>query len=246
MSEPSTPYYRHDLARVHHLGFASHAQVCAPGILALLAPVLRRSGLVVEIGCGSGLLTKALVDAGHRVIATDASPAMLDLAARWAEGAEEIYRLTLPDDPLPSADAIVGVGHALNYLGDVEAIDRALRAMAGALRPGGVLALDICDRRWGDARRDAPNLGLVGDDWAIVTRFSTPSPERFVREMTTFVRNEDGSWRRDEERHDNILVDTAHLPGLLASVGVEAEVRGSFGDEHLPVGLRALIGIRSA
>jgi SAM-dependent methyltransferase len=220
--------------------------VCAPGILKLLEPVLRRNGLVVEIGCGSGLLTKALVGAGHRVVATDASPAMLDLAAHWADGAEEIHRLTLPDDPLPFADAIVGVGHALNYLGDVEAIDRSLLAIARALGPGGVLALDICDRRWGEARRDAPNLGLVGDDWAIVTRFSTPSPDRFVREMTTFVRNQDGSWRRDEERHDNVLVDTARLPHLLASAGVEAEVRDSFGDEQLPVGLRALVGIRSA
>ena len=75
-----TPYYRRDLALVHHLGFGFHADACAPGVLALLEPVLARNGLVVEIGCGSGLLTRYLIDAGHRVIATDASPAMLDLA----------------------------------------------------------------------------------------------------------------------------------------------------------------------
>jgi precorrin-6B methylase 2 len=32
-----------------------------------------RGGLAVELGCGSGLLTRELVGAGHRVIATDAS-----------------------------------------------------------------------------------------------------------------------------------------------------------------------------
>ena len=32
-------YYRTDLALVHHLGFGSHADACAPGILALLEPV---------------------------------------------------------------------------------------------------------------------------------------------------------------------------------------------------------------
>ena len=80
MADAHEPYYRADLALVHHLGFGFHAARCAPGILALLEPVRKRGGLVVELGCGSGLLTRYLVDAGHRVIATDASPAMLDLA----------------------------------------------------------------------------------------------------------------------------------------------------------------------
>src|SRR5947209_3159959 len=69
---PGAPYYRDDLALVHHLGFGFHADMCAPGILRLLEPVLTREGVVLELGCGSGLLTKYLVDAGHRVIATDA------------------------------------------------------------------------------------------------------------------------------------------------------------------------------
>jgi SAM-dependent methyltransferase len=246
MAEPSVPYYRRDLARVHHLGFAFHAEACAPGILQLLEPVRRRNGLVVEIGCGSGLLTRSLVDAGLRVVATDASPAMLELAEEWADGVEELRQLTLPDDPLPEADAIVGVGHALNYLPDAAAIDQALTAMARALRPGGVLALDLCDLAWGEARHGAPNLGLVDDDWAIVSRFSTPTPDRFVRDMTTFVLDEDGSWRRDDERHENVLVDTAAIPPLLAPLGVDIQVGSSFGGEHLSVGLRTLVGSRSA
>jgi SAM-dependent methyltransferase len=246
MTEPSVPYYRRDLARVHHLGFAAHAEACAPGILQLLEPVRRRNGLVVEIGCGSGLLTRALVDAGHRVVATDASPAMLELAEQWASGAAEVRRMTLPDDVVPPADAIVGVGHALNYLPDAKAIDRALTAIAGALRPGGVIALDICDLVWGAARRDAPNLGMVDDEWAIVSRFSAPTPDRFVRDMTTFVLQEDGSWHRDDERHDNVLIDTARISELLAHLGVDVQVRRSFGGEHLSVGLRTLIGARRA
>jgi hypothetical protein len=32
------PYYRADLALIHHLGFAFHAEDCAPGILELLEP----------------------------------------------------------------------------------------------------------------------------------------------------------------------------------------------------------------
>lgn len=235
------PYYRADLALVHDRGFAHHAERCAPGVLALLEPV--RGGLVLEVGCGSGLLTRRLVAAGHRVLATDASPAMLDLA-RAAVPGTDVARLTLPDDPLPAADAVVGVGHPLNYLADPDAVRRGLRAAARALRPGGVLVVDLCDLAWADLRRDDPPSARVEDDWAIVTRFSVPAPDRFVRDITTFVRQDDGTWRRDDERHENALVDTSEVPGLLAAEGVVAEVGTAIGDAELPPGLVAVTGRR--
>jgi SAM-dependent methyltransferase len=235
--------YRHDLAIVHHRGFGFHAAACAPGIVEFLAPVRARLGMVLELGCGTGLLTRELIAAGHRVIATDASPAMLDIARGLVgASAEEVRQLTLPDDPLPVADAIVATGHPLNYLPGVESIDRALVAIAGALRPGGLLAFDICDLEWGQARRDAPALGRAGEDWAIITEFSFPAADRFVRDITTFVPNRDGSWRRDREHHENVLLDTARIPALLRRHGIEASVGSSFGAETLPLGLRVITG----
>ena len=100
-------YYHDDLARVHERGFDFHATSCAPGILAALAPVRERGGLVLELGCGGGHLTRHLVTAGHRVIATDASASMLAIARANVAGAEGIERLVLPDDPLPEMDAVV-------------------------------------------------------------------------------------------------------------------------------------------
>lgn len=236
------PYYRRDLALIHHLGFGFHANACAPGIIALLAEVRARSGLVLELGCGSGLLTRHLLDAGHRVIATDASPAMLEIAADHVPDVEDIRRIALPDDPLPAADAIVSVGHVLSYLADQAAIDRALVAAAEALRPDGVFAIDLCDLEWGRARRGASNQALVTDDWALITEFSAPSPKRFVRQIAVFTRNHDGSWRRDDERHDNVLIDTGRVPALLREHGVQAHIADAFGGEQLPEGLKAIIG----
>lgn len=236
------PYYRRDLALVHHRGFAAHATTVAPSLLRLLAPLLESEGLVVEIGCGSGLLTRELIEAGHRVVATDASPAMLEVARKELGETADLRLVALPDDPLPPGDAIVGTGHALNYLPDQAALDRALVSIAEALRPGGILAIDLCDLEWGAARQETQTAGRVGDDWAIITTFSTPTPDRFVREMTTFVRNPDGTWRRDDERHDNVLVDTSLIPALLARHDVDAQVRTSFGGEPFPTGLKAVTG----
>jgi len=244
VTPPEHPYYRPDLALVHHRGFGFHADACAPGILARLEPVRARGGLVVELGCGSGLLTRHLVDAGHRVVATDASPAMVALAREYAAGAEDVRVLVLPDDPLPPADAVVSVGHVVSYLPDEAAVESALRAVARAVRPGGLFALDICDLEWGALRCDAPNHSRVEDDWTIITAFAVPTPQRFVRHITTFLRNDDGSWRRDDERHDNVLLDTATIPALLAGEGVDVTVEASFGGETLPPGLRVVAGRR--
>jgi SAM-dependent methyltransferase len=239
---PSSPYYREDLARIHHEGFAFHADAVAPGILELLKPVLERDGLVVEIGCGSGLLTKYLVDAGHRVFATDASPAMVHLARAHVPAAT-VEVLRVPDGALPSADAIVSVGHPLSYLDNEEQINRALVGFADVLGPAGVLALDICDLEWGAARRGQPPGVWFGDDWVLTTRFSMPEPTTYRREMTMFVRDGD-FWRRDDETHDNTLVDTSRIPALLARHGVAAQIKPSFGNETLPTGLVAVVGTR--
>jgi hypothetical protein len=57
-----------------------------------------------------------------------------------------------------------------------------------------------------------------------------------VREITVFVRDKDGSWRRDDERHDNVLIDTPRIPALFADRGIEVSVRRAFGTEQLPAG----------
>jgi SAM-dependent methyltransferase len=236
-------YYSRDLALVHARGFGQHADRCAPGILELLSPV--SDGLVLELGCGSGALTRHLLAAGHRVIATDASADMLSLArAALGEGAD-LRLVTLPGDPLPAADAIVSVGHVISYLPDARAVDAALVGMAEALRPGGVLAIDICDLEFGRIRAGMENVGRSGPDWAVISEFSAPTPDRYIRDITTFVPDGAGAWRRGRERHENVLVDTSLIPALLARHGVRATVRTGFGATELPPGMRAVTGVRS-
>ena len=239
------PCYRPALARIHHEGFGFHGDACAPGILTRLAPVRERGGVVLELGCGSGALTRHLVAAGHRVIATDASPAMVALAREAVPGAEAVRRLTLPDDPLPAADAVVSVGHVLSYLPDAPSVERALRAVAGALRPGGVLALDLLDRSYRAARAGKAPVAAVRSEWAVFAAFDSPDPTTCVRDITTFVRGADGAWRRDDERHVHFLVDAAVAADLLAATGLDVQVARGFDDRQwLEDGLVAITGMR--
>ena len=240
------PYYRRDLARVHHEGFDFHAEAVAPGILRILEPVRASGGLVVEFGCGSGLLTRHLVAAGHRVLATNLvrGRAMLDLARETAQGAVAFEVLALPRDPVPPADAIVGVGHPINYLPSLDAIHQALGAMAAALRPRGSYRVGRLRPR---VRRrsagDRPSRGWVPRRLDIAHPGSPlPTPDRFVRQMAMFSRNPDGTYQKDDERHDNVLLDVTTIPPLLLAHGVEATISTAFGEETMPEGLHTVVG----
>jgi hypothetical protein len=55
------------------------------------------------------------------------------------------------DGALPESEAVVSTGHVLNYLDTRAQIAQALSELARAVRPGGVLAIDLmteafCDR----------------------------------------------------------------------------------------------------
>ena len=239
------PYYRPALARVHHEGFGGHGDACGSGILAKLRPVRERGGVVLELGCGSGALTRHLVAAGHRVIATDASPAMLALAREAVPGVEAFRRLALPDDQLPAADAVVSVGHVLSYLPDAPAVERAFRAVAAALRPDGVLTVDLLDRTYRVARAGKAPVAIIRDEWAVFIAFDSPDPETYARDITTFVRSASGAWQRDDERHGNVLVHAPDVVRLLADDGVEAQIARGFDDgQRHEESLVAITGVR--
>jgi SAM-dependent methyltransferase len=245
-------YYRPDLAWVHHAGYSHHvARTCA-GIVQLL----REGGLsaganVLDVGCGSGLLARELLTAGFAVHGVDASPAMIELARDYARGADlAVVRLPtgLPtgvDGGLPEADAVVSTGHVLNYLDTRADIVQALGELARAVRPAGVLAIDLMTGRYRE-RNDIDEVhAKVEDDWVIVTRFSGPEPCRFDRMITVFRRVGDG-WRRSDEHHRNLTFDADDALNVLRDNGIDAHCRAAFGDEKLPEGLVVLTGRRLA
>src|SRR5687767_15523389 len=71
--------YREDLAWIHHTGFTEFAESAASWLRTILP-----RGLIVDVGCGSGVLARELTRDGFDVLGIDPSPSMLALARSTA------------------------------------------------------------------------------------------------------------------------------------------------------------------
>src|SRR2546428_5340516 len=138
--------YRSDLAYVHDAGFGEFARRAAPGILRRLERAGVAEGLVVDVGCGSGILAEALIEAGYEVIGVDQSEAMLRLARQRAPGARFV-RSSFLDLELPGCSAVTAVGECFSYGFDSRvgrrSVKRFFTKIHRALPAGGLLIFDV-------------------------------------------------------------------------------------------------------
>ena len=97
----------------------------------------RAPARVVDLGAGTGKLTRTLVELGHDVVAVEPLEEMLEQLRANVPGVEALTgaaeQIPLPDE---SADAVVAA-QAFHWFDQAV----ALREIARVLRPGGVLGL---------------------------------------------------------------------------------------------------------
>lgn len=107
----------------------------------------RQAGPVLELGCGTGRVALHLARRGHEVIGLDVDPALLSaLEERGAELPVSTLEADARKFELESpASLVLAPTHLLQLLAGPEERAEALRCIASALRPGGLLAAAIIE-----------------------------------------------------------------------------------------------------
>jgi SAM-dependent methyltransferase len=114
---------------------------------------------IIDLGCGTGLLTRSFVRPGRRVLGVDPSATMLDYARRQpgAESVTWIHGDAAAIPPTGTVDFATCTGNAIMHISP-EALPSALAALAGALRQGGILSFESRNpvyREWEQWTREA-------------------------------------------------------------------------------------------
>ena len=228
--------YAEDLAYIHHTGFGEFAESASIGIIETLSRPGIRKGLVADVGCGGGLLSRELTRAGFDVLGFDPSPAMIDLARVTAPDARfEVASFASLD--LPPCDAIVSIGEVLNY-GTFEDVRTFVSGAARALRSGGVLLFDVAERG-SYPEYDESRVG--GDDFTVIA-IKESDGATLTRRVLTF-RDIGGAIRRSEETHRLELYERDAIVALLRN-DFKVTIRRSYGSRRLPRGHSVFLGIR--
>ena len=239
--------YQEDLAYIQAVAFGGLANGAMPAVIERLRasriPVRR----VVDVGCGAGISTRALVDAGFDTLAIEPSPSLLAIARLTAPGA----RFTLGsvyDLALEPCEAVLALGEPLTYHApDIDA-DARLRAFceraARALAPGGLLIFDLIEAE--GAPLDTRGWSSA-DDWAILyeTR-EDRAARRLTRYIETFRRPAADAigYRRSREVHDVRTFETRDVKQWLENAGFSVEIADRYGAHALGPRRRAFFATR--
>jgi SAM-dependent methyltransferase len=233
-----TNAYRDDLAYIHDAGFGFVAEAAAPAVIATLRKSGIQRGLVVDLGCGSGIFAKHIAAAGYDVLGYDQSAAMVRLARSRVPAGD--FRVgSFLTARLPACVAVTAMGEIFNYLFDANnkpaQLPRLFERVYAAIEPGGWFIFDVATPGRGGQAGSYRGY-REGDDWACL--FSSEEDRKrkiLTREITSF-RKHGPTYRRDHEVHRLRLYDPAAIAAQLRHLGFRVRMRRGYGKLRLPRG----------
>lgn len=239
-------YYLPDLAHIHDVGFSGFGTKAAGWIIRLLKKRGITSGRIVELGCGSGVVTHSLVQHGYRVSAVDGSSAMIRLArtacpqAHFSVGSLWTYNI----EP---CKAVIAVGECLNYEFDgtntLGHMRQLFSRVHDALRPGGVFVFDLLLLSQGNTKAKSQKF-TQGKDWFVaVNRAETRT--HIVREIVHF-RKHGSSYQKGVEIHHQRKYALAGVRAALVRTGFAVQTYRGYGKSALGKGHMVLVAEKRA
>ena len=164
-------------------------------LLSVLKEYGIHSGVICDLGCGTGKMTRLLAQAGYDMIGVDLSEDMLTIASEQNEDGilylcQDMCELEL----YGTAKAMISVCDSINYLLEEDEIIWTLQSVNRYLEPGGIFIFD----------------------------FNTVYKYETVLGDTTICENrEEGSYRKFEETHYQRGYSLEQMHTLVEEAGME-------------------------
>lgn len=182
-------------------------------------------GIVLDLGCGTGTLTRLLSAQGYDMIGVDRSPQMLRIAME-KEPEESTILYLLQDmrafELYGTVAAVVSVCDSVNYVTDEEELLQVFSLVNNYLDPSGLFVFDF--------NTDYKYREIIGDTVIAENREECSfiwdnyyDEESRINEydLTIFVRQEENLFRKFEETHFQRGYTLDEIRQLLERAGLE-------------------------
>lgn len=182
--------------------------------------------LVLDLGCGTGTLTEMMYRKGYDMIGVDLSESMLNIAMEKREesGAQILYLLQdMRELELYSTvGCVFSVCDSLNYILDEEELLEVFSLVNNYLFPGGIFVFDFnTTYKYSEVIGDATIAENREDCSFIWDNFYDPEDGINEYDLTIFVREESGLFRRFSETHYQRGYTVEEMLGLVERAGME-------------------------
>lgn len=195
-----------------------------------VSSILRRegihSGIVLELGCGTGKMTRQMAMKGYEMIGIDTSEEMLSIARDYSDRTQDGILYLCQDmrefELYGTVSAVICVCDSMNYMLTEEDLKKVFRLVNNYLDPGGIFIFDM----------DTPYAyqEVMGDTTFAMNREegsfiweNTFYPEEMINEveLTLFVSRDNGLYEKMEETHVRKTYSLDTLRELIEEAGLE-------------------------
>lgn len=186
----------------------------------------KESGLILDLACGTGRLTCALLDRGADVIGVDLSPEML-MQARDACAEKGHMPLLLCQDMREldlygTVDVAVCATNSLNYLEEDKDLEKVFSLVHNFLTPGGLFLFDI-NSLYKFEKLYSENTYVFESDRAFCVWQNQYDAEEGICDfrLTIFEEERGGRYKKLEEEQSQTYFSLEKVKSFLERAGFE-------------------------
>ncbi len=184
------------------------------------------SGLVLDLGCGTGTLTELLAESGYDMIGVDVSEEMLELAVekKNQSGSDILYLLQdmREFELYGTVRAAVSVCDSINYITEEEDLLQVFRLVNNYLDPGGIFLFDINTVYKYETLLADCTIAENREEGSFIWE-NYFDPEEGINEynLTLFIRQKGGLYRKYQETHFQRAYPVEQIQELIRKAGME-------------------------
>jgi len=195
-------------------------------IIGLLKDYQIENGILLDLGCGTGSLTKLMARHGFDMIGIDNSEEMLEIAMekKLESGLDILYLLQdmREIELYGTVRAVISICDSMNYIMDEEDLLKVFKLVNNYLDPKGIFIFDLNTKYKYEQILGERVIAENREDCSFIwENYYYGDEEVNEYDLTLFIKEEDNLYRRFQENHYQKVYEPDAVKKLLEKAGME-------------------------